>query len=189
MLKTLLSVFAGGWGGPALIAAAIAGGGAWHFYSVHEARKEGDAAGSARVTALWDAERHRARALAEQATADNLMEERRRQAAMQKEIDHATTALDAARRDADAAGRAAVGLRAAARAAAAGCRAAAPNPHAAASGPAATGPGDLLADVLGLVEQAGRDMAAESDRRGIAGSACERAYQSLTTNAQGGHSP
>jgi hypothetical protein len=156
------------------------GVGAWlHLSAVSTARKEGDAAGAGRVTALWDAERTKARELAEQATADNLAEERRRQAAMQKEIDHATTALDAARRDADAAGRAAVGLRAAASAAAARCRAAPAHAAAAASGPATASPGDLLADVLGVVEQAGRDMAQEADRRGIAGTACERAFDSL----------
>jgi hypothetical protein len=181
MLK-LLGALSGGWLGPALIAAALAGGGAWHFWQVHEARKEGDAAGSARVTALWDAERHKARALAEQATADNLAEERRRQAALQKEIDHATTALDAARRDADAARRASVGLRDAFASAAARRCAAAPNPKAAAasaSAPAAGGV-DVPSLVFGLVEQAGRDMAIEADRRGIAGTACERSYQSLT---------
>jgi hypothetical protein len=177
MLK-LLGALSGGWLGPALIAAALAGGGAWHFWQVHEARKEGDAAGAARVTALWDAERHKARALAEQATADNLAEERRRQAALQKEIDHATTALDAARRDADAARRASVGLRDAfASAAARRCPTPA-NPPLAASSPAAEG--GLLAEVLGeLDDEAGR-LAAEVDRRGIAGSACERAYDSLT---------
>lgn len=37
----------------------------------------------------------------------------------------------------------------------------------------------LLADVLGRVEQAGRELAAESDRRGIAGRACERYADSL----------
>jgi hypothetical protein len=161
-------------------AAIVVGAYAWHASAVDDKRIKDEAVGEARVLARWKAADAKAEKVAAQATSDNLIEERRRQAALQKEIDHATTALDAARRDADAAGRAAAGLRAAARAAAAGCRAAAPNPHAAASGPSATGPGDLLADVLGLVEQAGRDMAAESDRRGIAGSACERAYDSLT---------
>jgi hypothetical protein len=178
----LLSVLSGGWLGPAIAAGVLAAGLAWHLASVSNARKEGDAAGSARVTALWDAERTKARALAEQATADNLAEERRRQAAMQKEIDHATTALDAARRDADAARRASVGLRDAFASAAARRCAAAPNPQAASGGASAPaeGRGDVPSLVFGLVEQAGRDMAIEADRRGIAGSACERAYDSLT---------
>jgi hypothetical protein len=174
----LLAALSGGWLGPALIAAALAGGGAWHFWSVHEARKEGDAAGSARVNALWQAQTRKAQEAAAQATADNLAEERRRQAAMQKEIDDATTALDAARRDADAARRASVGLRDAFASAAARRCAAAPNPALAASSPAAEG--GLLAEVLGeLDEEAGR-LAIEADRRGIAGSACERAYDELT---------
>jgi hypothetical protein len=161
------------------------GVGAWlHLSAVSTARKEGDAAGSARATALWDAERTKARELAEQATADNLMEERRRQAAMQKEIDHATTALDAARRDADAARRASVGLRDAFASAAARRCAAATHPQAPAAGasaPTAEGRRDVPSDVFGLVEQAGRAMALKADERGIAGTACEAINDSLTT--------
>lgn len=37
----------------------------------------------------------------------------------------------------------------------------------------------LLADLLSRVEQAGRELAAEADRRGIAGRACERYADSL----------
>jgi hypothetical protein len=37
----------------------------------------------------------------------------------------------------------------------------------------------VLADLLGEVESAGRAMAAEADRRGIAGSACERSYDAV----------
>lgn len=37
----------------------------------------------------------------------------------------------------------------------------------------------LLAELLGRVEQAGRELAAEADRRGIAGRACERYADSL----------
>lgn len=37
----------------------------------------------------------------------------------------------------------------------------------------------VLADVLSEVESAGRAMAAEADRRGIAGAACERSYEAL----------
>jgi hypothetical protein len=155
------------------------GVGAWlHLSAVSTARKEGDKAGAARVNAAWEAQTRKAQEVAAQATADNLAEERRRQAAMQKEIDHATTALDAARRDADAARRASVGLRAAANSAAARCRQAPTHSPLAASSPAAEG--RLLAEVLGeLDDEAGR-LAAEVDRRGIAGTACERAYDELT---------
>jgi hypothetical protein len=37
----------------------------------------------------------------------------------------------------------------------------------------------VLADLLSEVESAGRAMAAEADRRGIAGSACERSYDAV----------
>ena len=37
----------------------------------------------------------------------------------------------------------------------------------------------MLADVLIEMERAGRELAAEADRRGVAGRACERAYEGL----------
>lgn len=39
---------------------------------------------------------------------------------------------------------------------------------------------ELLADLLAEVESAGRAMAAEADRRGVAGEACERAYDGVS---------
>lgn len=39
---------------------------------------------------------------------------------------------------------------------------------------------ELLADLLAEVESAGRAMAAEADRRGVAGAACERAYDGVS---------
>ena len=50
---------------------------------------------------------------------------------------------------------------------------------AAQGGPPARDAAVLLAYVLGRVEQAGRELAAEADRRGVTGAACERAYGSL----------
>ena len=44
----------------------------------------------------------------------------------------------------------------------------------------------LLADMLAELEQAGRAMAAEADRRRIAGLACEAAYDAITPNSQSG---
>ncbi|WP_416340050.1 DUF2514 family protein [Pseudomonas sp. C11] len=38
---------------------------------------------------------------------------------------------------------------------------------------------DMLADLLEEVEREGRAMAAEADRRGVAGAMCERAYDAL----------
>ena len=54
------------------------------------------------------------------------------------------------------------------------------SPSAAAAGPAASSPGAVLADMLGRLDQAGRELAAIADERGIAGQACERAYRALT---------
>jgi hypothetical protein len=41
----------------------------------------------------------------------------------------------------------------------------------------------VLADVLGRLEEAGRELAAVADARGTAGTACERAYQALQAGA------
>lgn len=46
-------------------------------------------------------------------------------------------------------------------------------------GPTAANPGAVLADVLGRLEAAGRELAAVADARGVAGQACERAYGAL----------
>jgi hypothetical protein len=156
-------------------AGAIGAAWSWHSGRVEAAHQ----AGKASVQALWAAANVKAAQAAASAAAEHRATEQRREAAARKGIDDATLAVDRARADADRAGRAAAGLRDAARAAAARCGGAARHPTPAASGAPAASAGDLLADVLGLVEQAGRDMAAEADRRGIAGAACERLYDSL----------
>lgn len=117
------------------------------------------------------------------------------QDARNKEGEHARKTLEAlnaerdlsaaARRDADAL-RGDVGeLRAAARrfAAARSCPAPA-HPADAGSSPAAAGTGDLFADVLGGLAEDGAALAAEADRRGIAGGTCERERDPLTTPAE-----
>lgn len=43
----------------------------------------------------------------------------------------------------------------------------------------APGPAAVLADVLGRLEAAGRELAAVADARGAAGAACQRAYEAL----------
>ena len=58
--------------------------------------------------------------------------------------------------------------------------AAACSPSPTAAGPAASSPGYLLADMLGRMDAAGRELAAIADERGIAGATCERAYKALT---------
>lgn len=56
---------------------------------------------------------------------------------------------------------------------------AASDPTTAPSGPSAGSPAAVLADVLGRLETAGRELAAVADARGAAGAACERAYEAL----------
>lgn len=116
--------------------------------------------------------------LRESAMHSALVETTRRLAAQQESADAAETAARAARLDADAAGDAAGRLRAhvARLAASAGTC----HPAAAASGPAASAPGLVLADMFRRVEAAGREHAAESDRRSIAGADCQRRYDALT---------
>lgn len=88
----------------------------------------------------------------------------------------------AARADADAL-RGDVGkLRAAARHYAARRCTAAANPSAAGSSEPAADPGDLQADVLGGMAEDGAALAAEADRRGIAGFTCWRERAPLTTD-------
>lgn len=70
-------------------------------------------------------------------------------------------------------------IRAAATAAAACGGGSAGGSSAAAVGPAASSPGAVLADVLGRLEAAGRQLAEVADARGLAGASCERAYDSL----------
>lgn len=58
--------------------------------------------------------------------------------------------------------------------------AAASDPADAGRGPAACAGADLLADLLAEMAAAGAELAAEADRRGIAGSTCERERDTLT---------
>jgi hypothetical protein len=106
---------------------------------------------------------------------DALVETTRRINA-QVEITNALTAeLRRVRSDAAAADIAGRGLRDRARAIAAACGA-----SAAATGGAASAPEYLLADVLGRLEEAGRELALTADERGAAGAACQRLYNSLS---------
>jgi hypothetical protein len=116
--------------------------------------------------------------LREQAMHDALIELARRnqsneQAARQARTKSARDAAAAAAADATAAGMRDYIAELAARAAA--CDSAT-----AGGGEATDRPGDLLADMLRGLEAAGRAMAAEADRRGTAGAACEASYDGLT---------
>lgn len=115
-----------------------------------------------------------------QAVTASLEAQREREAQIAQKVEriaHETQALQAAiAADAARAARTASGLRDAAHAVASQCGSGA---TATPGSPPASSPGFLLAELLAEVERAGRDMAAEADRRGLAGQACARAWESL----------
>lgn len=128
----------------------------------------------AEARTAWAGERAAAAAAAASASESYRNTEAQLRAALQENADAARQDLDRARRDAAAARVSAGRLRDAAAVAAAACSGGAAVDPAAAPGSApAAGPGVLLADVLVLVEEAGRAMAEEADKRGIAGATCE----------------
>lgn len=107
------------------------------------------------------------------------------QAWIRKHQEIAREAEDQARRAAAAADGARIagdGLRHRAAQLAASAPATCPAPGdtpAAPGGPSANHPAAVLADVLGRLEEAGRQLAAVADARGRTGAACERAYEAL----------
>lgn len=118
----------------------------------------------------------------EEAMHQALVETARRLTAQQEAARHAETIARRARADAVAADAVAGQLReyAADLAARADACSAAP----ATVGAAASAPGSVLAELLGRVESRGRELAAEADRRGVAGFECEQRYDALTTKEQ-----
>ena len=103
--------------------------------------------------------------------------ERKQQEVADTEGERGHEELEQARRAADAARAAADGLRAEARRAAA--RAASCAAGTAAEREARERAAQLLADVLGSMEEAGRGMAAAADRARAAGATCERIYDGV----------
>ena len=106
-------------------------------------------------------------------------EERRRQAAADESRRQAIEQIEQAQADAAAADRAAGGLRAEL---ARIRRIVAGYTGADSGSQAGRSTTDLLAELLEEVESAGRAMAAEADRRGIAGAACERQYDAQSAS-------
>lgn len=106
--------------------------------------------------------------------------ERLRQSEIKEIVDEAQDRTRAAGLDAAAARAAGDGLRIRAAAAAASGHPPACDPGAPPPGPPADDYAQLLADVLGRVGERAVELAAIADARGIAGQACERAYDSLT---------
>lgn len=105
------------------------------------------------------------------------IEEQRRLAAIEEVQRHAQEQLAAVAADAAAADRTAAGLREHVERLS---RRPARCPSAAGGGEAADPARLVLAELLLEVERRGRELAAEADRRRVAGLACEAAYRSLS---------
>lgn len=150
----------------AVVALSLAGAGAWASWAITD--NSWQATHSEYVGKVEKA--------AKDASDKARSEEQRRQTAVEGIRKDAQDQIDAAAIDATVAGATADGLRAELdriKRARASC------PGTAKGG--ATGPDStaVLADMLEEVERAGRAMAAEAQRRGDSGSACERAYDSV----------
>lgn len=114
----------------------------------------------------------------QQAEATARAEERRRADKIQEAQDAAHKSRLAAESDARAARASADRLRQRAAELAASCSARDTAP--AGPGQAASAPGDLLADMLGRIDQAAGELARHADEARIAGQLCERSYRALT---------
>lgn len=125
--------------------------------------------------ALAEVERRHAEMLASAQLAARI-EEQRRIAAIEEVQRNAQEQLTSAAADAAAADRTAAGLRGEV---ARLSRRPARCPAAAGGGEAVDPAGLVLAELLLEVERAGRELAAEADRRRVAGLACESAYGAL----------
>ena len=135
--------------------------------------------------ALAQAQREHAAALAELERAARQQVQHMRdtenewKAAQHENAVLAEKAHQQARADAAAADAAAGRLRDRFAALAAGCHPAAPDPAAVTPGAAPSAPADLLADVLGRMDEAARRIAAYADAAGISGEQCAADYQTL----------
>jgi len=171
---TKLANVLAGWRGyvaTAVLAALVAGGGAWKIRSWWEDASEAKAAASFALER--DTEAQATVAAVEAARA----EERRRTAAVEKVRDDAQK--EAAAAAADAAGLRAErdGLRAHANALASA--AVSRNPNLAHGSPAGADAIDLLAYMLGRVSDRATEVAIVADRARVAGLTCERAFDAL----------
>ncbi len=134
---------------------------------------------TAKVSETLANERASAAMVSADASESARRKEKRRTAAIEGAVANAqtqTSTLAAARPAAAAAGS---GLRERTAAVAARCSPAASDSAAAQGSAPATRPGDLLADVSGRLEAAGRELAATATERGIAGTACVKSYDAL----------
>ena len=156
----------------ATLAALLAGVQTWRLHTAHAEHAE--------TRAAWAAERADTAARTAAAEAQARAVEAQRATAMETIRHEAQTSIALARTDAAAAAVAARSLRQRAATLAATCdRGAAADSAAAPGSPPTAGPGLLLADVLGLVDDVAGELAAAYDEARAAGIACERAYLAL----------
>lgn len=139
---------------------------AGYEYVIHEAKAEGIAQCQATYAAA-----------AIKAETENRAEEQRRATAAQENALETQRLANRARADAAGAAAAAAGLRIAV---ATRIGQAASDPPAAAGSAPAPGAIDLLTQLLREADERLRGLAQEADARGIAGSSCVSAYESLT---------
>lgn len=142
-------------------------------YQWHEASEQRAAA------QLMQGQRDTARQALDKSTRARA-EESRRTRALQEALDAEHLARQAVEADARRADAAAVGLRQRAQQLAAAARCPTSDSAPASSSPAASAPGDLLADMLGRIDEAAGELARYADQARIAGQLCERAYGALT---------
>lgn len=145
----------------------------------HHIYKQGYEAGAAAVQKQFDAAKEAAEAKRLADVEAARAEEQRRAQAQAEIANDATKQADAARADAAAANTAADGLRARVAQLVAAARASR-NPAVASASAAAGDPLDVLANVLTRADRRAGDLAAYADSARVAGTACERAYDSLT---------
>lgn len=98
---------------------------------------------------------------------------------LQEALDAAHIARQALEADVRRADAVAVSLRQRSLGLAAAARCPAANPTPAASGPPASAPADLLADMLGRIDEAAGTIGRHADESRIAGQLCERGYDAL----------
>lgn len=151
--------------GAAVVALGVGFGAGWQTQGWRQAR------------AAAELQAHTA-TLREEAMHGALIETTRRLTAQQEVANAAEIKARRARGDAAAAGAAADSLREYAARLAADADSC--HPAASAIGASAAGSGSVLSDMQRRLEAHGRELAAEADRRGIAGSECERRYDALT---------
>jgi hypothetical protein len=158
--------------GVAAVLAAIGASAVWLF-------EAGRDKGRTEVTAKWQDERARLLNAAEAARADERIKAANDAAELRKIADDAdskTRAADRARAGADAA---ASSLRQRVSQLAARCHRPAGSAGTATVSPPAADAGPLLAELSRRIDETAGELAAIADARGIAGAACERAFDAL----------